>query len=84
VAVPGPGGVQNLEVSGQLELVEPDKWDHSIDLQAAFPVNLGVLMLRPGRYTWFVEVDGKEIASTDFTVRSSPPKLAGASGLTAT
>lgn len=84
VAVPGPGGVQNLEISGQLELAEPDEWDHSMDLQAAFPVNLGVLLLQPGRYSWFVDVDGKEIASTDFTIRSSPPKLAGAASFTTT
>jgi hypothetical protein len=78
VAVPGPGGMQNLEISGQLELAEPDdEWDHPMELQAAFPVNLGVLLLQPGRYSWFVDVDGKEIASTDFTIRSSPPKLQG-------
>lgn len=69
VEVPGAGGIQRLEVSGQVEMRVPDEWDRASDLNASFAVNFGPLPLRPGTaYTWHLEVDGKETTSTQFFV----------------
>lgn len=67
----GPGGLQRLEISGQLQLHEVEG-DQPVDLDAVFPVNLGQLALQAGIYTWTAEADGKELASTDFVVRAEP------------
>jgi hypothetical protein len=71
VQVPGAAGQQRLEVFGQIEMAEPDAAaGFPGDLDAVFSVNVGALPLQPGtKYTWFVEVDGKEAASTEFWVR---------------
>jgi hypothetical protein len=72
IEVPGLGGLQRLEISGQVELQVPDGWDGSTDLSSSFAVNIGVIPLKPGGYyTWVVEVDDKELASADFFVRSA-------------
>jgi hypothetical protein len=74
--VPGPGGMQRLEISGQVELRQLPDWDRTTPLSAVFPLNLNtiILPLVPGQaYTWWLEVDGKEMASADFYVRSAPP-----------
>lgn len=81
VEVPGPAGMQQLEISGQVEMRIPADWDHSTELQATFAANLLGLPLPPGQsYTWLVEVDGKELASTQFQVRAAagePPTQSG-------
>jgi hypothetical protein len=70
VEVPGPGGVQPLEISGQIEMQQPDWWDGSSDLSASFAVNFGPLPLQhAATYTWHLDVDGKETASIRFFVR---------------
>jgi hypothetical protein len=71
VEQPGLGGSQRLEIKGQIELQEPAGWDSSIDLGAAFPVNLGTLALQAGSYTWAVEIDGKEAATASFVVHAT-------------
>lgn len=72
VEVPGPAGMQRLEISGQVEMNLPDDWDHSTELQATFAANLTGLPLPPGQsYTWLLEIDGKELASTQFQVRAA-------------
>jgi hypothetical protein len=71
VEQPGPGGMQRLEITGQIELQEPAAdWDQAIDLDAVFPVNFGTLALQAGSYTWVAEIDGKEAATADFIVRA--------------
>jgi hypothetical protein len=73
VEVLGPAGMQPMELGGQVELREPEEWDRASDLNAAFSVNV-MLPLPPGHsYTWSLEIDGKELASTTFYVRSVPP-----------
>lgn len=73
VEVHGPAGPQPMELTGQVEVREPEGWDKSIDLNVAFAVNL-TLPLPPGQsYTWSLEVDGKDLASTTFHVRSAVP-----------
>jgi hypothetical protein len=74
VEVPGSlGSPQRLEITGQVEMREPEDWDHSTDLEAVFSVNLLMLPLQPGSsYTWSLDVDGKPLASLDFQVRSVP------------
>jgi hypothetical protein len=69
VEQPGHGGPQRLEINGQLQLQEPDE-EQAVDLDAILPVNLGQLTLQAGVYTWIAEVEGKEVASTDFVVRA--------------
>ena len=62
-----------MELGGQVEVREPEEWDRSADLNVAFAVNV-VLPLPPGQsYTWTLEIDGKDLASTTFHVRSVPP-----------
>jgi hypothetical protein len=76
VEVQGPAGMQRLEVSGQVEMRLPDDWDRSTELNATFAANLMGLPLPTGQsYTWLLEVDGKELASTQFQVRpvAAPP-----------
>jgi hypothetical protein len=69
VEVPGAGGIQRLEISGQIEMRVPDIREGVSDLNASFAVNFGPLPLRPGNtYTWHLEVDGKETTSTQFFV----------------
>jgi hypothetical protein len=73
VEAPGPAGMQRMEVSGQVEPREPEGWDGSTDLTAAFAINV-ILPLTPGQnYTWSLEVDGKDMVSTVFYVRSALP-----------
>lgn len=71
VEQPGPGGLQRLEVKGQVEMQEPLDWDQAVDLDAVFPVNFGALALQAGSYRWTVEIDGKEAVATDFVVRAN-------------
>jgi len=72
VEVPGLGGVQRLEISGQIEMREPESWDGTSDLSASFAVNIGPLPLQPATtYTWSLDVDGKETTSTQFFVQSA-------------
>jgi hypothetical protein len=73
VEVQGPAGMQRMEASGQVEMREPEGWGGSTDLNAAFAINV-MLPLSPGQpYTWSLEVDGKDLASTTFYVRPSSP-----------
>ena len=70
VEVQGPAGMQRMEATGQIEVREPEEWDRSTDLNVAFALNV-LLPLSSGKaYTWFLEVDGKELANTTFFVRS--------------
>lgn len=72
VETPGVGGMQRLEISGQIEMEVPDAWDTVSDLSASFAINVGALPLKPGSaYSWTVEIDGKEEAHADFIVRAS-------------
>jgi hypothetical protein len=66
----GPGGMQRLEITGQVVLNIPPEWDQSVDLDAIFAINLSPLLLSAGTYTWAAEIDGKEAATTDFVVRT--------------
>jgi hypothetical protein len=66
----GPGGIQRLEITGQVVLNIPPDWDQSVDLDAIFAINLGPLLLSAGTYTWVAEIDGKEAAATAFIVRT--------------
>lgn len=66
----GPGGLQQLEITGQVVLNIPPEWDPSVDLDATFTINLGPLLLSAGTYTWVAEIGGKEAAATDFIVRT--------------
>jgi hypothetical protein len=73
VEAPGPAGMQRLEISGQVEMQVPEGWDHSTALQAAFSANLMGLPLQPGQsYAWSIEVDGKDLGSTEFQVSPTP------------
>ena len=73
VEVQGPAGMQRMEVSGQVEMREPEGWGGSTDLNTAFAINVAV-PLSPGQpYTWSLEVDGKDLASASFYVRSASP-----------
>jgi hypothetical protein len=73
VEAQGPAGLQRLEITGQVETNEPEGWDRSTGLEATFAANLMGLPLQAGQaYTWSIEVDGKELASTEFQVRSAP------------
>lgn len=61
-----------MELSGQMEVKEPQGWDSSTELNTAFAVNV-TLPLSPGQsYTWSLEVESKELASASFHVRSAP------------
>lgn len=73
VEVPGPAGMQRMEVSGQVEMRVPEGWDGSTDLSAAFAVNVMVPLPQGHPYTWSLEVDGKDLASTTFYVRADTP-----------
>jgi len=70
VEQPGLGGLQRLEITGQIEMQEPLDWDQAVDLDAVFPVNFGALALQAGSYRWTVEIDGKEAAANDFIARA--------------
>lgn len=75
VKVPGLGGMQPLEISGQIDMQIPSEWDNASDLSASFSVNIGVLPLKPGSsYSWVVEIDGKEEARTGFLMRADLSK----------
>lgn len=70
VEAPGLGGMQRIEISGQIEIREPDSWDPASGLRASFAVNIGIVPLQPATaYTWHLEVDGKEEATAGFYVR---------------
>lgn len=72
VEVPGPAGMQRLEITGQVEIQAPEGWDHSTAIETTFAANLMSLPLQPGQpYTWSVEVDGKELATTQFQVKAA-------------
>lgn len=72
VETPGLGGMQRLEISGQVEIQVPDGWDTVSDLPASFAVNIGALPLKPGgAYSWSIEIDDKEEARADFIVRAA-------------
>ena len=72
VEVRGPAGMQSLELSGQVEVLEPEGWDGASDLNVAFSIN-ATIPLSPGQaYTWSLEVEGKELATSTFYVRSAP------------
>jgi hypothetical protein len=72
VKVPGAAGIQRMEISGQIEMAELEDPEDSAELDAVFSVNVGPIQLEPGsKYSWSVEVDGKETASTEFRVRRS-------------
>jgi hypothetical protein len=73
VEVPGPAGMQRMEVSGQVEMRVPEGWDGSTDLSAAFAVNVMVPLPQGHPYTWSLEVDGKDLASITFYVRADTP-----------
>lgn len=73
VEVPGPAGMQRMEVSGQAEMREPEGWDRATDLNAAFAVNVMMALPQGQSYTWSLEVDGKDLASTSFYVRTALP-----------
>jgi hypothetical protein len=82
VTVPGAAGVQRLEVTGQIEMAEPEGWEGSGDLDAVFSVNVGPLQLQPGAaYSWHVDVDGKETATTGFRVRPASLSTPASSAL---
>ena len=72
VVIPGMSGPQPLEISGQVIAKTPtEDWDTTRDLGASFVVNIAPLSLGPGSvYSWICEVDGKEVASAEFLVRS--------------
>lgn len=78
VTMPGAAGMQVLEFAGQIEIRQfPDSPDDAVG-GGAFAVNVAPLPLQPGRYTWSLEVQGKEEASADFFVRKTMPShLAG-------
>jgi hypothetical protein len=72
VEVQGVGGMQRLEISGQVEMNLPESWNQASTMSGSFAVNFGALPLQAGRtYMWCVEVDGKELASAEFIVRSA-------------
>jgi len=70
VEVFGPAGPQPLELGGQIEVREPEGWDKSTDLNLVFTVNVSVPLPSGHSYTWSLELDGKDLASTTFFVRS--------------
>lgn len=71
VEIPGVGGLQPLEISGQIEMRIPEQWDRSSELTTSFVVNIGAIPLTPGRrYRWTCEVSGKEVAQAAFAVRA--------------
>jgi hypothetical protein len=73
VEAQGPAGMQRVEISGQVETQVPEGWDRSTEVEVTFAANLMGLSLQPGQsYTWSIEVDGKELASTQFQVRPAP------------
>jgi hypothetical protein len=70
VEAQGPAGMQRVEISGQVETQVQDGWDRSTEVEVTFTANLMGLPLQAGEsYTWSMEVDGKELASTQFQVR---------------
>lgn len=72
VEVPGVGGMQRVEIAGQIEMRIPDDWNEVSDVPASFAANISPLQLKPGAtYYWIIEIDGKEVAATDFRVRTS-------------
>jgi len=73
VEAPGPAGMQRMEVTGQVEMRAPEGWDGATDLNAAFAMNVVVPLPQGQPYTWSLEVDGKDLASTTFYVRSNAP-----------
>lgn len=72
VVIPGMSGPQPLEISGQvIAKIPTEDWDTTRDLGASFVVNIAPLSLATGSvYSWVCEVDGKEVASAEFLVRS--------------
>jgi hypothetical protein len=71
VEVPGPAGMQPIELGGQIELREPEGWDRSTELGAPFAVNVMLPLSQGQSYTWSLEVDEKELASITFYVRAA-------------
>lgn len=73
VEVPGLVGMQPMEISGQIQVIQPEEWDGTSDLNAAFAVNVMLPLPQGLSYAWTLEVDGKDLASASFYVRSNPP-----------
>jgi hypothetical protein len=73
VTITGAAGVQPLDITGQIELKEPDRLDPgSADVDAVFSVNIAPLPLQPGTaYKWRADLDGEEAAVTEFRVRTA-------------
>lgn len=72
VEIPGPAGAQRLELTGQVEATVPEEWDQATELSVAFSVNFTLPLAGGQSYTWSLEVDGKDLATTAFYVRSAP------------
>jgi hypothetical protein len=79
VTVPGSAGVQRLELSGQIEVPPDPSVPDDVPGQGTFAVNATVLPFQPGKYSWVLEVDGKEEARASFLVRKAvqPDPAAG-------
>jgi hypothetical protein len=78
VEVHGPAGMQRMEINGQVEMREPDGWNESADLNVVFAINVAVPLPQGQPYTWSLEVDGKDLASTTFYVRDTAAGTADA------
>ena len=72
VTMPGIAGQQRLEFPGQITLRSIPGSPVDAEGQGAFAVNVGALPLSPGsKYSWVLEIEGKEEARTSFYVRES-------------
>jgi hypothetical protein len=81
VKVPSPAGLQALEVPGRLEVGRPAGLPEGSEIDASFLVQLQPLPLAGGqRYTWRLEIDGREIASESFFMRAMPQPPAAPPG----
>lgn len=67
---PGPAGMQRFEFPGQVEMRRVPGTPDDVPGEGAFAVNVGILPLQPGsKYSWVLEVEGKEEARASFYVR---------------
>ncbi len=74
VVAEGPVGAQPVEFQGSLEVGRPAGIPQGSEIDAQFAINLNQLPLVPGqRYTWQLEIDGKEAATESFYVQPLPP-----------
>ena len=68
VLMPAGAGLQRFEFPGQILMRTPPLAENSVGF-GAFTVNVGPLPFQQGaRYRWVLEVDGKEVASAEFSV----------------